>query len=134
MANNATIFTKYLASVAGGAIKDGGGGMEKGVEILIKLAVKATNQRNLGIFSLIFGGTVGGVLLGNSYKNKKIIENFNIYRELLYKDKITTIQEISQITKKSPEKVKKEIQKLINKELLVSVNIDERTNKVIIMQ
>ena len=122
--------TKYLASHAGGPLKDGGGGMLRGLEILLKQAG-------------IKGGVIGAVstttlaVLGYIYldrHNKKSLRNLIIYHRLIHENKILDIQKISEAVSRPPEIVKKEIQNLIKKGLLTDVKIDVKSNRIIISQ
>jgi len=143
MSTTAANITQKLANVAGGAIKNGGGGMEKGIEILcqqaaekaVELAIKARNQKTVSVVCYALAGlaTLTGVGYSIFYHgNKKTLENLKIYHDLLYVDKITCIKEISKATNRPPETVKKEIQNLIKKEILVNVKIDTQNDKIII--
>jgi len=140
----ATNTTQWLANLAGGAIKDGGGGMEKGIEILCQqaaekataLANKMNNQKTVSMVCYALAGLLSLTGIGCSifnHANKKTLKNLKIYHDLIYIDEITSIKEISQATKKTPETVRKEIQSLIKKEVFVSVKIDTKTDSVVLL-
>ena len=135
MSTTAANITQKLANVAGGAIKNGGGGMEKGIEILCqqaakeaaKLAIKVHNQKTASVvyYTLTGLATLAGVGFSVFYHgNKKTLENLKIYHDLFYMDKITCIKEIAEATNRPPETVRKEI--------LVNVKIDTQNDKIII--
>ena len=139
----ASDITKYLADIAGGAIKNGGGGMEKGVELLcqqaaekaVRIANKANSQRVISATFYCLAGLaaltgVGYTVL--SRKNKKIIDDLNTYHKLIYIDKISCIKEIAKNTGKSSKVVRVEIERLIKKGLLVGARFDTETDNIII--
>jgi len=132
----ANVITKSLANLGGGAIKDGGGGMQKGLEILCKTnfnsGFKTGATRTLGIVAVVVGGFLIGKSLIEEHINNKRNERFEEYHNLLFIENVTSIQEISKTTQKSSEIVKKEIQKLIDKGFLLNAKIDTQSDKIII--
>ena len=131
----ASDYTAYLASLGGGAIKDGGGGMKEGVEKLIDLAVKANTQGIIAKICYIGAGLLlsGGVAFTiSSHNHKKRLRHLNIYHRLIYTEKVLDIQEISKKANKSCKTVIKEVQDLIDKGFIVGAKVDICTGRVIL--
>ena len=101
-----------------------------GVVLLITIPINLAAEKNVKM--AVLAGVLGVLLICMGIRTKLTLAKYNEYMKYLAEDPSGSIENLASKTGEPVEKVKENLQRLIDKRFLVGAHIDEETNSIVL--